>query len=180
MKSTASTVGFLLLLAFIFTFCFNSCSPTNPDCFQYADQSFCARINGEIDGEKFDAALNFNPSAEGSQPVTSIQFYEPTYMRGICVSTLFDGSSSARLGDIAVKGVDFERFTSPLQALCSHHSVTRIQKNQSGEVVVLVENDGMALEFVFDGANDSAPKSVTGSVNNLRVELTVKNFEKSN
>jgi hypothetical protein len=178
LKSTTSTVGFLLLLAFIFTFCFNSCSPTNPDCFQYTHQAFRARINGEIDGEKFDATLNFDPSAQSSQPVTSVQFYEPPYMNGICISTLSDGSSSARLGDITVEGVNFERFTSPLEALCESHSITRIQKNQSGEVVVLVESDGMELEFVFDDKNGSAPKTVTGSVNDLRVELTVKKFEK--
>ncbi len=99
-------------------------------------------------------------------------------MNGICISTLSDGSSSARLGDITVEGVNFERFTSPLEAICESHSITRIQKNQSGEVVVLVESDGMELEFVFDDKNGSAPKTVTGSVNDLRVELTVKKFEK--
>jgi hypothetical protein len=179
LKSNTQAVGFLLLFAFLFAFCFNSCSPATPDCFAYTGGAFKAQVSGEIDGEKFDATLHFDPHATGNQPVSSVRFRSPSYMSGICVSTLSDGSSSARLGDITVNGVDFERFTSPLSVICSRHDITRIQKNENGTIVALVENEDISLEFVFDSNVNPTPKSIKGSVNDCKITVTVKNFEKN-
>lgn len=178
MKSNAATVGFLLLFAFIFAFCFNSCSPAGPDCFGYADGAFRADISGEIDGEKFETTLHFDPSAADDAPITTVRFHSPSYMSGICISTLSDKSSSARLGDMTVDGVDFERFTAPIDAVCSRHNVTRIQKGEDGKISALVEDGDLSLEFVFEDNGEPMPKFINGSVGEHEVSVTVEKFEK--
>ena len=176
LKSDLSTIGFILFVTFLFAFCFNSCSTTAIDYFEYTDKSFSAKAEGQIDGDEVGATVSFYPDASADAPKMTVCFHKPESLSGMTVSLFADGHSSARLGSITTEGIELDEMVSPFAVVCAKRQISSAQKGDDGIISVTVRDGDVDLLYTFESGN-SFPSLVEGETGGKTISLHISDFE---
>ncbi len=173
LRNDLSTISFLLLFAFVFIFCSNSCTQIpSTDYFEYTENKFNAVISGEIDGSEIEARLAFDPQAESEDVKILLTFSKPESLAGLNLTLFADGSSSARIGDVVVESIDLEGISAPFIHICTRQEPYSVKKFDDGSTSVTVKNSEGSFEYRFKRAS-YLPFKIKGNIGERHIDVTI-------
>ena len=170
MNRDIATVGFILLMAFLMLFCFDSCDgAATKNYFAYSTRSFEAEVAGIVDTVDLRAKISYQINGEDEN--ITVTFLSPSSLEGIVVTMTNGGQAMARYKDIILDGEAYTSLVRPFLCLVHKGEYRSIEKREDGTTVINVKNNEKNLTYAFDGG--VLPRTVTGNISGREIKLEI-------